>query len=51
MSKEDVDKAVKEAGAVCRRGQKSAEEVDVKNAADQMVFTTEKALGELGDKV
>ena len=51
MSKEDVDKAVKEAEQYAAEDKKQREEVDVKNAADQMVFTTEKALGELGDKV
>ena len=51
MSKEDVDKAVKEAEQYAAEDKKKREEVDVKNAADQMVFTTEKALGELGDKV
>ena len=51
MSKEDVEKAVKEAEQYAAEDKKKREEVDVKNAADQMVFTTEKALGELGDKV
>ena len=51
MSKEDVEKAVKEAEQYAAEDKKKREEVDVKNAADQMVFTTEKALNELGDKV
>ena len=51
MSKEDVEKAVKEAERYAAEDKQKREEVDPRNAADQMVFTTEKALNELGDKV
>ncbi len=51
MSKEDVEKAVKDAERFAEEDKKRREEVDVKNGADQLVFQTEKTLGELGDKV
>ena len=51
MSKDDIDKAVKDAEQYAAEDKKRREEVDVRNNADQMVFQTEKALGELGDKV
>ena len=51
MSKEDIDKAVKDAERFAEEDKKRREEVDVRNGADQMVFQTEKALNELGDKV
>ena len=51
MSKEDVEKAVKEAERYAAEDKQKREEVDIRNGADQMVFTTEKALNELGDKV
>ena len=51
MSKEDIDKAVKEAEAYAEEDKKKKEEVDTRNSADQMVFQIEKALGEFGDKV
>ena len=51
MSKEDIDKAVKEAEAYAAEDKKKKEEVDARNGADQMVFQIEKALGEFGDKV
>ena len=51
MSKEDIDKAVKDAEQYAAEDKKRREEVDVRNNADQMVFQTEKALGEFGDKV
>lgn len=51
MSKEDIDKAVKEAEAYAEEDKKKKEEVDTRNGADQMVFQIEKALGEFGDKV
>lgn len=51
MSKEDIDKAVKEAEAFAAEDKKKKEEVDTRNSADQMVFQIEKALGEFGDKV
>ena len=51
MSKEDIDKAVREAEQYAAEDKKRREEVDLRNGADQMVFQTEKALNELGDKV
>ena len=51
MSKEDIDKAVKEAEAFAAEDAKKKEEVDTRNQADQMAFQVEKALGEFGDKV
>ena len=51
MSKEDIDKAVKDAERFADEDRKRREEVDLRNGADQMVFQTEKALGELGDKI
>ena len=50
MSKDDIDKAVKDAEQYAAEDKKRREEVDVRNNADQMVFQTEKALGEFGDK-
>ncbi len=51
MSKDDIDKAVKDAEQYAAEDKKSREDVDTRNNADQMVFQTEKALSELGDKV
>ncbi len=51
MSKEDIDKAVKEAEAYAAEDKKRKEDVDTRNSADQLVYTTEKALSEMGDKV
>ena len=51
MSKEDIDKAVKEAEMFAAEDAKRKEEVDVRNQGDQMVYQTEKALGEMGDKL
>ena len=51
MSKDDIDKAVKDAEQYAAEDKKRREEVDVRNNADQLVFQTEKALGEFGDKV
>ena len=51
MSKEDMEKAVKEAEQYAAEDKKKREEVDIRNDADQMVFQTEKAMGEFGDKV
>ena len=51
MSKADIDKAVKDAERFAEEDKKKREEIDIRNGADQMVFQTEKALGELGDKV
>ena len=51
MSKEDIEKSVREAEQFAAEDKKRREEVDVRNGADQMVFQTEKTLVELGDKV
>ena len=51
MSKEDIDKAVKEAEEYAAEDKKRREAVDTRNAADQMVYQTEKTLSEFGDKI
>ncbi len=51
MSKSDIDKAVEEAERYAEEDKKRREEVDIKNQADSMVFQTEKALADFGDKV
>ena len=51
MSKEDIDKAVKEAEQFAAEDKKRKDEVDTHNAADQVIYQTEKTLNELGDKV
>ena len=51
MSKEDIDKAVKEAEAYAAEDAKRKEEVDARNEADQMVYSVEKSMTEFGDKV
>lgn len=51
MSKDDIDKAVKEAEAFAAEDKKKKEEVEACNAADQMVYQTEKSMNEFGDKV
>ena len=51
MSKEDIDKAVKEAEMYAAEDAKRKEEVDIRNQGDQMVYQTEKTVEELGDKL
>ena len=51
MSKEDIDKAVKEAEMYAAEDAKRKEEIDVRNQGDQMVYQTEKTLNEMGDKL
>ncbi|MGI6261891.1 MAG: molecular chaperone DnaK [Acutalibacteraceae bacterium] len=51
MSKEDVEKAVREAEQYAEEDKKRREAVDARNAAESMVFSTEKSLDELGDKI
>ena len=51
MSKEDIDKAVKEAEQFAAEDAKRKEEVDTRNQADQMVYQTEKTLEEMGSKL
>ena len=51
MSKDDIDKAVREAEQFAAEDKKKREEVDTRNGAEQLIFQTEKTLNELGDKV
>ena len=51
MSKEDIDKAVKEAEQFAEEDKKRREEVDTKNNAESLCFQCENALKEFGDKV
>ena len=51
MSKEDIDKAVKDAAAYAEQDKKRREEVDTRNNADQMVYQAEKTLADAGDKL
>ncbi len=51
LSDEEIDKMMKEAEANKEADEKRKEEVNVKNDADSMIFSTEKAIKDLGDKV
>ena len=51
MSKDDIDKAVREAEQFAAEDKKQREAADTRNQADQMVFQTEKALEEMGGKM
>ena len=51
MSKEDVEKAVKEAEQFAEEDKKRKEAVDTRNEADQMVYQCEKILADEGDKI
>ena len=51
MSKDDIDKAVKEAEQYAQEDKKRREEIDIRNAADQMIYTTEKTVADFGDKL
>ncbi len=51
MSKDDIEKAVKEAEQYAAQDKKMKEEVEVRNQADQMVYQCEKTLSEMGDKI
>ena len=51
MSKEDIDKAVQEAEQYAAEDKKRREEIDIRNAADQMVYTSEKTIADFGDKI
>ncbi len=50
LSKEDIEKAVKEAEQFAAEDKARKEEVDARNMADQTIYQTEKSLSELGDK-
>ena len=51
MSKDDIDKAVKDAEQFAAEDKKEKERVEIRNNADALVFQTEKTLKDLGDKV
>ena len=51
MSKEDIEKAVKEAEQYAAEDAKIKEKVEIRNQADQMVYQSEKTLSEVGDKL
>ena len=51
MSKDDIDKAVRDAEQYAEEDKKQREEVDVRNGADQMIFQTEKTMKDLDDKL
>ncbi len=51
MSDDDIDKAVREAAEFETQDKKRKEAIDARNDADSFVFQTEKALGEVGDKI
>ncbi|MEE0212189.1 MAG: molecular chaperone DnaK [Negativibacillus sp.] len=51
MSKEDIEKAVKDAEQYAEADKKQREEVDIRNGADQMIFQTEKTLKDLDGKI
>ncbi len=51
MSKDDIDKAVKEAEEYAAEDKKRREAVDLRNGADQMVYAAEKTVSEMGDKI
>mgnify|MGYP005745566815 CR=1 FL=1 len=51
MSKDDVEKAVRDAEQFAEADKKRKEEIEVRNQAEQLVYQSEKSLGEIGDKV
>ena len=51
MSKDDIEKAVKEAEQYAAEDAKIKEKVEIRNQADQLVYQAEKTLSEVGDKV
>ena len=51
MSKEDIDKAVKEAEAFAAEDKKRREEADIRNEADSMCYQMRKSMTDFGDKV
>ncbi len=51
MSKEDIDKAVREAEKFAEEDKKQKEAVETKNMAENMIFQTEKSMNDLGDKL
>ena len=51
MSKDDIDKAVKEAEQYAAEDKKRREDIDIRNGADQMIYQTEKTITDFGDKI
>ena len=51
LSDEEIDKAVKEAEKYAEEDKKKKEEIDIRNAGDQLVYQTEKTMTDLGDKL
>ena len=51
MSKDDIDKAVKEAEQYAAEDKKRREEADLRNNADQLIYTSEKTVADFGDKL
>ena len=51
MSKEDIDRAVRDAERFADEDKKARDAVDTKNRADSLIFQSEKTLGEIGDKL
>ncbi len=51
MSKEDIEKAVKESEQFAAEDKKRREETDLRNNADQMVYQSEKTISDMGDKL
>ncbi len=51
LSREEIDRMIKEAEQFAEQDRKRREEVELRNQADQLVYTTERALKEVGDKI
>ncbi len=51
LSREEIDKMIKEAEQFAEQDRKRREEAELRNQADQLVYTTERALKEVGDKI
>ena len=51
LSDDDIDKAVREAEQYAEADKKQKEAIDIKNSADQMVYTTEKAMNDMKDNL
>ena len=51
LSQEEIDKAMREAEQFAAEDKKHKEEVDVRNSAEQLIFQSEKAMNDLGDKL
>ncbi len=51
LSDDEIEKAVKEAEKYAEEDKKKKEEIDIRNAGDQLVYQTEKTMADLGDKL